>query len=189
MSRPPGPAASTIPSDTPKRILRGARIANTSADQTPTTFDPDHAPVASTREWVNQADSCPAEVVRVPGDQGQVIDQGDGGNLLVQGVFRVRDPQPAPDLGDLGVEAQDVVPVIPQDFVQPDLQDPRLGPVAPMPDQLDAPAQLADGDDGRVERSVRPRGLAEEAPHAKVGPGPLACLADDVRVNQIHGRP
>ena len=29
MSSPPGPAASTIPSDTPKRILRGARLATT----------------------------------------------------------------------------------------------------------------------------------------------------------------
>ena len=32
MSSPPGPAASTMPSDTPKRILRGARFATTTRE-------------------------------------------------------------------------------------------------------------------------------------------------------------
>jgi hypothetical protein len=74
----------------------------------------------------------------------QVVQQSGRGDLLVQRIFGVRCTQPAPPLGRIGIERQDVLRVIGKDGIEPTVEEVGLTHIATMPDKLDAAPQFPD---------------------------------------------
>jgi hypothetical protein len=86
-----------------------------------------------------------SEIINVAGNYCQVMDQRNGGNLLVYWMFMTRRHQAAPYLGAFFIEAQYPVSVDCHDQVKPSFQLPGLGKIATMPDILQSAPNLADG--------------------------------------------
>jgi len=59
---------------------------------------------ALVRKWVEQLHSRPGEVSDVPGDQGQVVGEGGGRDLLVERILRMGYAQPTPYLRGVRVK-------------------------------------------------------------------------------------
>ena len=56
------------------------------------------------QEGIGEADACSGKVGGVAGHDGQVVDQGDRCDLLVERVFAVRRPQVTPHLRGVDIE-------------------------------------------------------------------------------------
>lgn len=76
----------------------------------------------------------------------EVMQQGDGGDLLVDGVVGIGHPQSPPDLGRIAIEIQQL----------------GLRVITPVADQLHDAAQLTDGDRSEKERGVVAVGSATQ---------------------------
>jgi hypothetical protein len=87
-------------------------------------------------KWVAQLHSRPGEVSDVPGDQGQVVDEGGGSDLLVVRILRMGYAQPTPYLRGVRVKRQDAFAVFGQEFAKPALESlglPGYGKFAETP--------------------------------------------------------
>jgi len=60
-------------------------------------------------ERIEDTDACRPEVRVIARHDGEFVHQRDGGDLLVDLVFRMGNAQAAPDLCSVGTERQDVV--------------------------------------------------------------------------------
>ena len=98
------------------------------------------------REGVQDGDAGRLVVRHVAGDHREAVYQCRRRYLLVQRILRMRNPQPSPDLGDLFIEGEDRVSVVPCDRAEPTGQARRLRDIATMAHGLNALAQFADRD-------------------------------------------
>src|SRR5271165_4342448 len=112
----------------------------------------------------------PLEVRDVAGRQRQVVDQGDGSDLLVERVIGIRDSKPSPDLRRVGAEGQDALGEPIDDVFQPPRETFRLMEVAASANELDAATQFADGQRRDKSESADLDDLFEEADHAATRP-------------------
>src|SRR4030095_6136641 len=106
------------------------------------------------REWVQDGYGGWLVMRHGAGDHGEAVHQRRRGDLLVQRVLRMWDPQLPPDLRDLFIEWQDRVSVITGDGAEPTRKASRLREVATMTHGFDALAQLADRDRREEQRNI-----------------------------------
>src|SRR5690349_17494436 len=139
-------------------------------------------------ERVGQFDPRALEIADVAGDEGEVVDDSDGCDLLVERAACVGNSQITPDLRRVRIEGEDAFTIRFDDARQPGLKKPRLLSVAAAPDEFDAAAQLAYRYRREKHRLARIGHSLEEGEDAPIRPGALSRLADHVGVNQIHAR-
>lgn len=102
------------------------------------------------RERVAHAGTGRREVAPVEGYDGEIVEQSGCGYEFVERVPGAWCAQKAPDAGSVAVDRQNRVTVFPEDAGQPVFQLLGLGMIAAMPDDLDAPLELADRDRRQV---------------------------------------
>ncbi len=98
----------------------------------------------------------------VAGDHGEAVHQRRRGDLLVQRILRMWDPQLPPYLRDLLIEWEDRVCVFTCDRAEPTRKASRLREVAPMAHCFNALAQFADRDGREEQRDALRRSIAKE---------------------------
>src|SRR5512146_1488477 len=125
-------------------------------------------------ERVGQFDPRALEVGDVAGDEGEVVDDSDGGDLLVERAAWVGNSQITPDLRRVRIEGEDTFTIGFDDARQPGLKKPRLFGVAAAPDQFDAAAQLAHRYRGEKHRLARGGDSFEEGDDAAIRPAALS---------------
>ena len=92
------------------------------------------------------------EIGEVARHKSEVVDQSNGGDLLVERMVWIRNSQIAPDLRGVGVEGEKAFAKGFDNGRQPGLETPRLIGVTTATDEFDAAAQLADGNGGEKHR-------------------------------------
>lgn len=140
----------------------------------------------SSREGVQDGYAGRRVVGHVAGDHGEAVHQRRRGDLLVQWIFRVWDPQLPPYLRDLLIEWENRVCVIACDRAEPTGKASCLREVAPMAYCFNALAQLADRDGREEQRDALRRSLPKEPTDTGVGASALSHVAYDVRVDEVH---
>src|SRR5262245_42352182 len=138
------------------------------------------------REGIQDGDTSWLVVGYVARDNSEAVHQRCRGDLLVQRILRMRDPQLPPYLGDLLIEGEDGVSVIAGDRAEPTSKASRLREVTTMAHCFYALAQLADSDRREEQRDALRRGILEESPNTGIGAAALSRVADDVGVDQVH---
>ena len=133
-------------------------------------------------------DGCAGRLVvtYVAGDHGEAVHQRRRGDLLVQRVLCMWDPQLAPYVRDLLIEWQDRVSVITGDRAEPTRKASRLREVATMAHCFNALPQLADRDRREEQRDALRRSISKEPTNTGVGASALSRVADDVCVDEVH---
>src|SRR5204863_118509 len=94
----------------------------------------------------------------------------------------------APEFDDLRIDAEDVVGMAPVYRQHPVIQDLALLVVPAEALELHAASQFSKCDDREKYLATVGGGILKKFEHARVRPGALALLADDVGVDQIHAR-
>ena len=107
-------------------------------------------------------------------DYGGAVHQPRGGDLFVQRILRMWDPQFSPYLCDLVITWEDRVCVITCDRAEPARKASRLREVAPVAHGFNALAQLADRDGRQEQRDALRRSIAKEVTNTRVGASAFA---------------
>ncbi len=94
---------------------------------------------------VRQSDSRTLKIGNVAGHQSEIVDERDGGDLLVERVGWVENSEVAPDLRSVRIKSENVFAKRFDDARHPRIKKPRLFSVAAAADEFDTAAQLADG--------------------------------------------
>ncbi len=128
--------------------------------------------------------ASPFKIGRVAGDDGQVMHQRDGGDLLVDRMPRISGHQLAPHFGAFAVEVENAVYVLFSDGAESTLERAGLLRIAARADALNSPAQCADGLHRQMD--VLFTGRPKKRAHARVGLGTFARITDDIGVDQKH---
>ena len=139
------------------------------------------------REGVQDRDAGRLVVGHIARDHGEAVHQRRRGDLLVQRILRMWDPQPPPYLRDLLIECEDRVSVITCDRAEPTREASRLREVAAMAHGFNALAQLADRDRRQEQRYALRRSIPKEPTNTGVGASALSRVADDVCIDEVHG--
>ena len=103
---------------------------------------------------IQQGYPAVSEIVCVSCHDRQVMQQGDGSDLFVDPMLRIRHPQPPPQLGSIAIQAENTIALAEQHLLQPLLQKLGLLLITPMPDQLNTTPQLTDRHAGQKDRRV-----------------------------------
>ena len=103
-------------------------------------------------ERIPQPDPEPPEIRDIAGRQSEAIDQRDRGDLFVERVIGIGDPETAPDLRGVRVERQYAVAELLDHAFEPRLETLRLLSVAAATNELHAAPQFADGDGGDKDK-------------------------------------
>jgi hypothetical protein len=109
---------STPPANT-TRSTRGIAADCRSGSRPQITIESPYPPRVSRNEGIPQPDSKPLEIRDVAGRQGEVVDEGDRGDLLAERVAGIGDSEPAPDLSSVGVESKNTLAESLDDARQP----------------------------------------------------------------------
>ena len=138
---------------------------------------------------IEHAHPTASEATGVARHHGEIVQQGDGGDLLVDGVVGSGHPQSPPDLGCIALEVEHPVAVGLQPISEPLLQQLGLRMAAPVADQLHAAAQRTDADRSQKEAVSSRAVAAQEACTPTSARWPLrASLITLVSLNTISGR-
>ena len=145
-----------------------------------------YSPPCSDRKGFFSLTPKPFKIRDIAGRQREIVDEGNRGNLLVERVVRIGDPETAPDLCGVRVEGENAVAELLDDAFEPRLEALRLIGVAATADEFHPAPHFADGYRGEKDKVVGISKLFQERHDASVRPVALPRLADDIRVNQIH---
>src|SRR6266478_10038468 len=102
------------------------------------------------RQWIEHSHAGGLVVSCVPSHDDQVVDESRGGNLLVQGVFRVRYAQPPPDVSRVCLERQNRVAVLCRHPLQPTFESLGLRSIAAVSNAFYTLTQLTQRNHGRL---------------------------------------
>ncbi|MGA2569133.1 MAG: hypothetical protein ABSF23_01315 [Terracidiphilus sp.] len=120
---------------------------------------------------------------RVACDDGEVVQECNGSNLLVDAVLLVCANEDSPNLGRFQIERQKMLGKLGEHRSVPLLKSLRLGMVAPLPQALDAAFYFA-CDLHRHKNFVLC--VMEEFHHPGIGFPPLSSFTENVGIDKIH---
>ena len=97
------------------------------------------------RKWIQCFHACSGVASDVARYDGEIMDQCDSGDLLIQGIFAVRHAKTAPNLGRLVIDRQNRIGKFARDSIEPAFQALGLKFLATMPNCVDDSPQFTDG--------------------------------------------
>lgn len=121
-------------------------------------------------EGVQQFWAEASEIGKIAGDHSQIVQDRNSCNLSIDNWMRIGNAQTPPDLRRITIQAQNTLIAGCQHFGQPGIQHSRIGQIAEMRGQADAPPDLPYSDRTQEKPGVARSSLGKESNDTGVRP-------------------